>query len=335
MRIGVLSIVALLVLVGFAGMPASACCKWNTKTPLMAGQNIEVGYVFVVHDTENFYITYKITDCNWYITETHVALSTDGPDYIPTTGSGSPMLGHFPIKGEHDYVKEVTYTVPFNSDKIGDEEGDGFTFGESICIAAHAVVKKKNCAGEVIQEETAWGKGPGEFAKSWAMYFCYKPCEFKVPELPTGPVGFYVKIGADSYFDTTITSGGGTLPDGPTYEGWCVDIQNTINTNKPYTGTLSLPDFTDCNWNKVNWIINNKPSPVDKEVVQAAIWYYTQSIDPDESPNTLSPAQETAAWNLINAASNKCWFRPASGDMVAVILTPPDGVQLTIIEIDP
>jgi len=103
--------------------------------PLMAGQNLEVGYVAIWNDNDYVYVKYVITDDNWCITETHlqVAASLEG---IPQK-NGNPIPGKFDQKGVHECVSEVNYAVPIaESDKI--------------YVAAHAVVKELSCYDTAI-----------------------------------------------------------------------------------------------------------------------------------------------------------------------------------------
>lgn len=83
---------------------------------LYAGQNNLIGWVkfSIVDDTIK--IKYEITDLEWYIIETHVAVVTN-PEDIPRTKKGNPKVGQFVgLDGEksgivHDPPVQVfTYT---------------------------------------------------------------------------------------------------------------------------------------------------------------------------------------------------------------------------------
>lgn len=100
-------------------------------TPLMAGQNIEVGNVSVWNDGENLYVKYEITEEGWFLTETHLAVATSLDD-IPQK-NGNPPPGQFPYSREYDLADQVTedtYVIPL----------DGQGVGTKLFIAAHAVV---------------------------------------------------------------------------------------------------------------------------------------------------------------------------------------------------
>ena len=61
---------------------------------------------------------------------------------------------------------EYVYTVNYKD--------SGYSAGNILYIATHAVVKQFDDNGEVTQEETAWGDGDGFPGKNWSMYFQYE-----------------------------------------------------------------------------------------------------------------------------------------------------------------
>ena len=135
-------------------------------TTLFAGQTIEVGTVNVWNDDVNLYVKYVLTDLDWCLTETHlaVAVSLDG---IPQTKKNNPIPGQFPYQccydeGGSEWVFQIkkggntgagcdadgstetcltviTYTIPLD---WGPDTG--------LFIAAHAVIEKEVC--EIVAE---------------------------------------------------------------------------------------------------------------------------------------------------------------------------------------
>jgi hypothetical protein len=101
-------------------------------TDLLAGQTIDVGDVEIWNDGTNLHVTYKITDLDWCITETHLAVATSLGE-IPHTGQGSPIPGQFPYTHEDlNCATEDSYTIPLTDiDAVCDDD---------VYIAAHAVV---------------------------------------------------------------------------------------------------------------------------------------------------------------------------------------------------
>lgn len=140
--------------------PGEECTP--TTVSLMAGQHINVGSVSVTNDAEYIYVTYTTTG-NWVLSQTH--LYVGACHLIPVNNSGNPRIGHFPYRSGHANLNTYTYRVPATA------------IINCGCIAAHAVVKKLNGSGNVVQTETAWGNGtqitPGG---SWAMKFAYCAC---------------------------------------------------------------------------------------------------------------------------------------------------------------
>ena len=131
---------------------------------LVAGKNIDVGTVNVWNDADNLYVEYFITDPEWCLIETHLAVTT-GPNNIPQK-NGNPIPGKFPYQccydeteGEWLFVTKpedldaecsaegstetcltaITYTIPLSEIDEGVEPED------LLYIAAHAVVKDMSC----------------------------------------------------------------------------------------------------------------------------------------------------------------------------------------------
>lgn len=121
-------------------------------TDLLAGQHTDVGDVEVWNDGDNLYVTYKITEPDWVITETHLYVGKNNPEDLTTAP------GQFPYDDDDaDSVTdtEVTYVIPLDDidnysmqeNKKGKPTGKMVADGETgvdpcedIYIAAHAVV---------------------------------------------------------------------------------------------------------------------------------------------------------------------------------------------------
>jgi hypothetical protein len=156
----------------------------------------------------------------------------------------------------------------------------------------------------------------------------------------------YPYAGGPAYFPVTTVSGDAALNG--TYEGWCVDIDNTISQNTNYTanvyssyetlpaGLIEKPQNLDL----VNWIINQDyvGKPAGGSLgnytygdVQRAIW---ELIEDNGASNTngLNSWNQTRV-NQIKAAAmaNGEGFVPTCGDFVGVILQPVGGQQAVTI----
>lgn len=136
-----------------------------TEVILIAGQSINSGTVSVTNDLNFIYVTYTTAN-GWLLTQTH--LFVGGCDLIPVNGPGNPIPGQFPYASVHNNITEYTYTVPISA--IG--------IGNCACIAAHAVVVRLNAAGQVIEQQTGWGKGIriNPIGGNWGMKFNYCTC---------------------------------------------------------------------------------------------------------------------------------------------------------------
>ena len=135
-----------------------------TETQLVAGQNTVVGDVFITLDEIAGTVTVTYETTGWEIEETHLYVGSE--DGRPANNPGNPLIGQFPIAGEHaPGTTSVSYTV-----LIADLDIDPADPCIAI-VAAHAVVNDGNG-----NEETAWGDGREYGGNSWAMYFFIDLC---------------------------------------------------------------------------------------------------------------------------------------------------------------
>ena len=148
-------------------MPAMAHTNPMLRVALIAGQNLQIGYVDVWNDTENLYVEFWIFPENsgWLLMKTDLHVATSFED-IPQNKNGNPKVGHFDHSEKHGSgVTAYTYTIG-----LGDWDA-----GTKLYIAAHADVVF--CFDSICCEETAWGgccNGQIPFpGRNWAMYFVY------------------------------------------------------------------------------------------------------------------------------------------------------------------
>lgn len=154
-----------------------------------------------------------------------------------------------------------------------------------------------------------------------------------LPASVTAKVSF---PGPNSYFDVDITSGGNYyLPNDNDYLGWCADSQiaglGSGNVYVPYDSRVGAPvGMHTVDWNKVNYIINNKGA-ASKGAIQQAIWYY----DNGRTAWPGEPYLESEVQALIaDADANGAAYVPAMpGEKYIVILWKNANVQPVIIEV--
>lgn len=132
--------------------------------PIIAGQNINVGTMWVHNDATNLYVTYSLTN-NWLLKKTHLHVATSLAG-IPQNRQGIPVPGHFTYSTDHNpNIPMYTYTLPIAP--------LGYKYGDNLFIAAHAeVVRYSNTTAGMVGE-TAWGgntPGPGP---RWWYYLQY------------------------------------------------------------------------------------------------------------------------------------------------------------------
>ncbi len=101
----------------------------------------------------------------YMLTQTH--LFAGNCSNIPVNNQGNPVPGRFPYKSTHNNITSYTYEIPISA----------IPAGNCGCIAAHAVVVKRNEAGNIIDEQTAWGSGYRISPQgNWGMAFAYCSC---------------------------------------------------------------------------------------------------------------------------------------------------------------
>ena len=139
-------------------------CGESKTVTLWAGQFIDAGSVTVTNDESVLSVEIVAAE-GWYLTESHVAVAYTMED-LPQTGSGNPKVGHFDFSVEHDPpVSEYTYLI--------DIPEYGYQFEDSLVMAVHAIVKRIDETGAVLQTETGWADGPEFPGSSWATYMYY------------------------------------------------------------------------------------------------------------------------------------------------------------------
>jgi hypothetical protein len=150
------------------------CTDELKRQPLVAGQNIDVGYVCARledqdgnGDADTLVVTYE-TDNGWNLDETHLWVKNNEDPVLPANKKGNPKIGNFPYVSEYvaDTVKEVE--IPLES--FGDLkdllcDGSGMGLELNADLAAHSSV-----INDALGQETAWAAGEQITAKgSWAM----------------------------------------------------------------------------------------------------------------------------------------------------------------------
>jgi PKD repeat protein len=143
--------------------------------------------------------------------------------------------------------------------------------------------------------------------------------------LPSWFVTMRATDGINSWFNMYIfnVSNGFDVVNG-TYQGWCIEkdtnmtrhVNHTVRLYSSYDPTMPV-DFQSNNWDKVNYIINNKQG--GRENIQRAIWYYIC--------NDPYPTNDTLAQSMINnATTSGDGFIPQPGQKVAILVEVINGI---------
>jgi hypothetical protein len=137
--------------------------------------------------------------------------------------------------------------------------------------------------------------------------------------LPTHLVTMRAEYGDQSWFDMTLSRipPGYDVTNGP-YLGWCVQKDTNMTRGVNHAVRLyssydpAMPsNFTNDNWDKVNYVLNNKQG--GRESIQRAIWYY---ICNDPYPTNDTDAQAMIA----DANASGDGFIPSYDEKIAILV---------------
>lgn len=265
----------------------------ETCVELVAGQHTVVGSVCIRTEGTNLKVKYNISDSDWSITETHLAV-VGNPDDFPRTSNGNPKVGNFPYKGTHSNVGEVEYTIPIGN------------LPSTVYVAAHAVVENCNVTPTV------------NLCPDFPENVTLTPTW-----LPSG-VDYTVKV----QFDTSTFYG--FCVDNSRFIGSggarTVNFICSYDPNLPTCTTfVEKPENLDL----VNWIINNRQSNWNRATVQAAIW---KLINPSGNLTGWDTSTTTTGeWRhdpvlreeIISLALQHDGYVPGCGEKVLILVYGP------------
>jgi hypothetical protein len=293
------------------------------RTNLIAGQHSDAGDVVVEIEDGNLVLTLEAQG-DWIIKEWHVYVG-DAEAEVPWKNSPAP--GKFDWAGESD---ELTLTL--TAAQVG---LDSWSDGEKLLIAAHAVV----CRGD--QEETAWGEGHS-IGKNWSMGFCVTVCEEEYFDVPA-----FNDAVLDLDGTVTVQYQGGN-PDRPYFYGsvngsdplptYCVDLANTIASNREYCAILAssydtvvddLPGVLfPGNLDLANYVLNNYPigtvmsdgGVLTGGSIQRAMWTLVHGTvrSAGEGPWSQAHLDEMLGAAFVDGEG----YVPDCGGVVAVVVYP-------------
>ena len=147
-------------------------------------------------------------------------------------------------------------------------------------------------------------------------------------------VTMYVVDGTESYFLITLSGipAGEDISDGD-YLGWCIDRNHIMPREDDLTvvlySSLNPPEsLTSKEWDKVNYLLNNKDS-YSMNDIQLAIWHFTGWWNYENLPSSAK-----AIVDEVDA--NGDGYVPGPGDVLAVICMPEEAeAQIAIVELGP
>jgi len=214
----------------------------NTCIELVAAKNKVIGNVCMDYlpNTRILKVTYNITDPNWNITKTHLAVSFS-PWLLPRKITGRPRLNLFPYKGTHNHVSTVEYNVNVRN------------LGPNLYVAAHATVEGNDGSGNPQLNP--------ELPQTDVMTPEWTPDEDVMIKSVFDNFGTYLGWSMDN---ARAVSNGAPR-----------DVKFVSSYSDELPECQSFLEKSE-NLDLVNWIINNREQNWDRETVQAAIWSLLQ-----------------------------------------------------------
>jgi len=313
----------LLVLVLASSTHAAKCVD------LIAGQHTDSGDVCVEIIDGKLEVELTTQD-GWQVKEWHIYV---GQKDAELPWKNSPAPGKFDWTGT---AEELTLTL--TPEQLGLSAWED---GEQLLVAAHAVV----CKGD--QEETAWGEGHS-IGKNWSMGFCVGVCAEEYFDIPafndavlSTDASVLVQYNGGStvapYFTGYVDIDGDGVDDvvGNT---WCVDLANTIASNREYCAITAssydiavdnLPGINQPeNFDLANYVLNTFPigtvmgdgNILTAGSVQRAMWtlIYGSARNAGEGPWSQAHLDE-----MLGAAfADGEGYVPDCGGVVAVVVYP-------------
>lgn len=312
-------------------------------TPIMAGQTIDVGDVYVWFHGDYIYVQYQ-TDSPWLLTEVHVDVATtvEGLEH----SGGGLVPGQFVYKDEFDPINIYTVEIPLEE---WEEE-------EMLCMAAHCCVfndaDNDGYYDEGEQEETGWGDGEDYPGANWSMYFCIEVRKsVSLPPLTDNIQARYISTvsvsegGIPSKFQLRYVDPGYDITN-TTYPSYCLDLHVLITSGWKNVDLYSsydpaMPNYAKYNrgtttptpYDKINYLLNTYPHPYVSPYtmikrLQHCFWYYRGDLTYDQ----LSSAEKLM---VDDADANGIGYYPPAGGWMAILLDFGTSIQLCFIEIDP
>lgn len=225
--------------------------------PLIAGQNQEVGTVYLDWTTDDLNVTYAIDDIDWWITEIHFGWF-DAPE-------GYAIPGQMQVKFDQLHTQIVQFSIP-RTEICPGKHGSGTKCTCACYLAAHAVVSRsRECGSEGSGSKTILGP---------------------VLELPKYAEFAAYLAGPNSMYRLEVKSDG--ILNGNGYNGWCLDRDAEVYSGRWHDAFVvsdweDLDGFVDRpeNMDLVEWIVRENlvgrrsycGQIVQRHNVQNAIWY--------------------------------------------------------------
>jgi len=272
-------------------------CGLADSTVLKADQNTDIGWVIVAPDGDFLKITYRITDEDWILKETHLSVKAE-KRLIPQDASGNPKPANFEYTMLHDpLVSEYSYSANVS--------GLEYAF-----IAAHATVLSK--AGET----------------------CLETLTDLQARIPQNIVNTSIVLSRlNSLYSLTMSNAGDFSK---TYPAWCVDNNGQpaafTNARLVYsystTHNLGLVVPNPGNLDLLNYMVNASYPDKSYQVIQAATWRLMNGSFSNGSGGINLTSEQITQYEAVisDALKNGEGFIPQCGQWVVILVDSGDRI---------
>ncbi len=151
----------------------NATCAPDTFT-IFGGQTIEMGYLVVSNNSEDLYVSYEITNPDYYLAEAQLWIGTD-LTLVPKANE-TPIPGQFPYKAEDLNTVFYQFSVPLADIVLGTTD----YCDQELYVYAHGTVEPVP-GSNATEGETTWSFGTPFDGTRWGWYSTYTVCCADVP----------------------------------------------------------------------------------------------------------------------------------------------------------
>jgi len=276
-------------------MDAPVLSNVRESSPVMAlascGNKVEyrltnirhtAGKVTVYNDASRLYVTYDVTEPDWWISNTRLAVEKTYAS-VPQDNKGIPLPWSFPNVGEHTPpVKSVTYSFALAELGVG--------AGDHIVVAAMAGVVHPKRAGHYEgrwEWMVMWGVGNVSGRRAQPIYN-YTITDCGPPPPPPTATGGIITLTFDDGWLTTYTNVFPVLKELGLKGNVAVNPDPIDGNWDGYMTLAMLKELRDAGWSVVSHSLSHRDlttlsdAELDRELKDSKAWVENNGFGPSD-----------------------------------------------------